>query len=235
MTTRTDRQPQRAAETRRRSHTSRRSGVGGTLVGIFIGVALGLALAAGVAFYLLKAGNPYLASGTPRDTTREATKDTSKSVRSDATGAEKPRFDFYKILPGGEEPKTAPRTTERATADRATVERAATIEKAPPPTVAKADERTAAVPDKAVETAPRAPRSGERIWLQAGSFASEGDAENLKAQLAMAGMEASLQQATLPDKGVRYRVRLGPYDNVDEVNRVKNDLAKRGFDVSVIR
>jgi cell division protein FtsN len=34
---------------------------------------------------------------------------------------------------------------------------------------------------------------------------------------------------------VRFRVRLGPYDNVDEAVRVKNDLAKRGFDATVIR
>jgi cell division protein FtsN len=34
---------------------------------------------------------------------------------------------------------------------------------------------------------------------------------------------------------VRYRVRLGPYDNVDEVNRIKGDLARRGFDAAVIR
>ena len=58
----------------------------------------------------------------------------------------------------------------------------------------------------------------ERFWLQAGSFASESDAENLKARLAFAGWQASIQQGTLPDKGTRYRVRLGPYDNTDELN-----------------
>ena len=39
----------------------------------------------------------------------------------------------------------------------------------------------------------------------------------------------------MPDKGVRYRVRLGPYDNTDELNRIKTDLAKKGFDVAVIK
>ena len=224
--------PPRAASAFRATRAPR-SGVGSTLLVLFLGIALGVGLAAAVAFYVMRAGNPYQPSVSA--SVRDAGKDAAKGLRVDPTPIEKPRFDFYKILPGGEEPKTAPRAAERATGDRAAVERTATTEKAPPPTVAKADERTAAVPDKAVETAPRATRSGERMWLQAGSFANEGDAENLKAQLAMAGMEASLQQATLPDKGVRYRVRLGPYDNVDEVNRVKNDLAKRGFDVSVIR
>ena len=37
------------------------------------------------------------------------------------------------------------------------------------------------------------------------------------------------------DKGTRYRVRLGPYDNTDELNRIRTDLAKSGFDVAVIK
>ncbi len=83
--------------------------------------------------------------------------------------------------------------------------------------------------------APRAPRSKERLWLQAGSFSTERDAENLRAQLALAGLEAVLQQATLPDKSVRFRVRLGPYDNVDEAMRAKGDLARHGVDAAVIK
>ena len=75
----------------------------------------------------------------------------------------------------------------------------------------------------------------ERFWLQAGSFTAEADAENLKARLAFAGWQANVQQGTLPDKGIRYRVRLGPYDNTDELNRMRNDLAKNGFDVAVIK
>ncbi len=75
----------------------------------------------------------------------------------------------------------------------------------------------------------------ERFWLQAGSFTAEADAENLKARLAFAGWQANVQQGTLPDKGIRYRVRLGPYDNTDELNRIRNDLAKNGFDVAVIK
>ncbi len=43
-----------------------------------------------------------------------------------------------------------------------------------------------------------------------------------------------MQQGALPDKSVRYRVRLGPYDNTDELDRIKSELAKRGFDVAVI-
>ena len=68
-----------------------------------------------------------------------------------------------------------------------------------------------------------------------GSFAQESEAENLKARLALAGWEAEVQPGTLPDKGVRYRVRLGPYDNADELNRIKGQLTQRGFDAAVIK
>ena len=53
--------------------------------------------------------------------------------------------------------------------------------------------------------------------------------------LAFAGWEAAIQQANVADKGTRYRVRLGPYDNTEELNRVKAELGKRGFDAAVIK
>ena len=91
-------------------------------------------------------------------------------------------------------------------------------------------------PEKVATAEPsKAARSGERFWLQAGSFAGEPEAENLKARLALAGWEATVQQGMMPDKAVRYRVRLGPYDNADELNRIKTELGRRGFDAAVIK
>jgi len=202
---------------------SRRSGVGGTLVGLFVGIALGLGLAAAVAFYLLRSGNPYQ---QPVAASAQPGKEPGKAGRAEPAGADKPRFDFYKILPGVEEPKVQAKAPERAAAERAA---------APDKSIGKLEEHPAAAPDKAAEPAPRAPKSTERLWLQAGSFSTEGDAENLRAQLALSGIETTLQQATLPDRSVRFRVRLGPYDNVDEATRIKSDLAKRGIDATVIR
>jgi cell division protein FtsN len=214
----------RTAPSRRSgARVARRSGFGGTLVGLFVGLALGLGLAAGVAYYVLKAGNPYQSAVATN--AREPAKDPARPGKAEAPAAEKPRFDFYKILPGIEEPKAPQKVGERSAGDKATAERALAPDKA-------ADKAPDKAADKAAE---RAPKPGERYWLQAGSFASEGDAENLKAQLALSGWEASLQQATLPDRNVRYRVRLGPYDNVDAMNRARADLAKRGFEVAAIR
>ena len=200
-----------------RPRARQRKAAGGTLIGVFIGLVLGLALAAGVAWYFTKSGSPY----QPATPGREAPREPAKAAKTEpaAPAAEKPRFDFYRILPGAEEPRVAaPKPVEKATPDKATLERAA--------------------PGKAVPGAPAgtgAAGGGERFWLQAGSFAGEADAENLKAQLALSGWEAVIQSASIPDKGLRYRVRLGPYDNTDELNRTKAELGRRGFDVAVIK
>lgn len=208
-----------------RSAGGRRAGAGGTLLGIFIGLALGLALAAAVAWTLMggRQGAPSRspeAAVAPRDTKP------SKSESPD-----KPRFDFYKILPGGEEPKIAAEKRPADRPDRAVADKAAA--KAPESGKAadRAPERVAA----AEPSAEKGAKPGDRFWLQAGSFAQESDAENLRARLALAGWEARVQSGTVPDKGVRYRVRLGPYDNPDELNRIKAQLAQRGFDAAVIK
>ncbi|MCC7326995.1 MAG: SPOR domain-containing protein [Burkholderiales bacterium] len=228
--------PNSAVAARSRAHR-RRSG-GGTLIGVFIGLVLGLGLAAGVAYYLMKANGPFPVPAGAKEA-RTAPREPAKTARADKSdpAAEKPRFDFYKILPGIEEPKMT--TDARKSADRAIVDqaKAGAAEKAPERPLDKA---MAKVPDKAPDkAAPAATTSAtklpERFWLQAGSFASESDAENLKARLAFAGWQASVQQGTVPDKGIRFRVRLGPYDNTDELNRMRNDLTKSGFDVAVIK
>ena len=216
-----DRRTSRVAAAARHGEATRRGGGGSTLLGVFIGVALGLAIAAGVAFYLTKGGNPYqtpAASSASRDPSRDATP--GRGGKAD-NATSKPRFDFYKILPGAEEPKVQSKATDRTT-DRATVERM----------IPPGEDRAA---DKAGTATGRDTKTPDRFWLQAGSFSTEDDAENLKARLALAGWEAAVQEASVPDKGVRFRVRLGPYDNTDELNRMKGELTRRGFDVAVIK
>jgi cell division protein FtsN len=223
----------------------RRGAAGGTLIGVFIGLVLGLGLAAGVAYYLMRANGPFPAQAGKE--AREAPRDPSRASKAEAS-SDKPRFDFYKILPGVEEPKVqaeAKKSPDRTVVDQAKSGAEKAPEKAPEKTAAKApDKAEEKAPAKTAEKAPdkvasaeptAAAKLPERFWLQAGSFATESDAENLKARLAFAGWQASIQQGTVPDKGTRYRVRLGPYDNTEELNRIRGDLTRSGFDVAVIK
>lgn len=203
-----------------------RSGRGGTLLGIFIGLVLGIVLAAVVALYVTGGWKAYQNQVSPaKDPGRDAAKVASADPKAAAKAeADKPRFDFYKILPSGEEPKVAPPKPAAPKGDAATV-------KASEPAKA-ADKANEKSPEKVAAADPKLP---DRFYLQAGSFLQQGDAENMKARLALAGWEAQVQVGNLPDRTTRYRVRLGPYDNVDELNRIKGELARRGFEVAVIR
>lgn len=224
----------RSPPPRRTPRPSRRGGAGGTLFGIFVGIIVGLGLAAGVAFWLLR-NNPAVQLPALTKDGRDAMREAARGGAS-TTAPDKPRFDFYKILPGVEEPKVQPKAPERPdrvdrsvveqSKDRAT-ERGAVS--APVPSAPAAGRVATAEPPA------RSVKPGERYWLQAGSFSAQADAENLKARLALAGWEASVQEGTVPDKGVRFRVRIGPYDNADELERMKAELARRGFDVAVIK
>ena len=195
---------------------------GGTLLGVFIGLVLGIALAAAVGLYVTGGWKAYQQQVAGNRTTNDS-REPLKTAKADP---DKPRFDFYKILPGGEEAKSAAKPTppDRAMADKAAGR--------PSPDQAPVEKSKAGESVASVDAGAKAP---ERFWLQAGSFATETDAENLKARLAFAGWQASIQQGTIPDKGTRFRVRLGPYDNTDELNRIRTDLARSGFDVAVIK
>jgi cell division protein FtsN len=188
---------------------------GGVVLGIFLGLILGLAIAAAIAYYLARSGlsAPLPVPGATRDAAHGSAN--KSDMPAGTTASDKPRFDFYKILPGGEEPKVG---AERKAADKP---------------IDRLDDKAAA--EAVAKAAPGAVKPADRLWLQAGAFANESDADSLKARLALAGWEAAVQSASVPDQGVRYRVRVGPFDNTDEVNRVKAELGKSGFDASVIR
>ncbi|MFZ3087624.1 MAG: SPOR domain-containing protein [Methylotenera sp.] len=72
-------------------------------------------------------------------------------------------------------------------------------------------------------------------YLQVGAFQTEEEADNMKAKLALQGFEALVQTATIPDKGVWHRVRVGPLNSLDQINKTKNDLASNGFKTDLIK
>jgi cell division protein FtsN len=183
---------------------------GGTLLGIFIGLVLGLGIATVIAVYMTKAPVPFVtkpAAQSPKssqpapDRSLAETARPAEQPKAGAPTAEAPktdkRFEFYRILPGQEEP------------------------------VSEKDLRQAA---KKGTAGPR-----ELYVVQAGAFQNPADADNLKARLALIGLQASVEPATLPDKGTWYRVRLGPYAQLDEINRVRGQLAQNGVEASLVK
>lgn len=79
------------------------------------------------------------------------------------------------------------------------------------------------------------PARGEVYYLQAGSFQKAADADNQKAKLALLGYEASVSSASIPDKGVWHRVRIGPYQKAEDVKRARAGLKQNAIETSLIK
>lgn len=70
--------------------------------------------------------------------------------------------------------------------------------------------------------------------LQAGSFAEYVDADRRRAQIALQGIQSRIQRVTIDDK-TYHRVRIGPLDDLDELNNLRNRLRQADIDVLRIR
>ena len=73
-----------------------------------------------------------------------------------------------------------------------------------------------------------------RYLLQAGAFAASGDAEAVKARIALLGLGARVESAQINGKTV-YRVRMGPYGTASELSEAKRKLASGGLPAMAIR
>ena len=75
----------------------------------------------------------------------------------------------------------------------------------------------------------------DNYFLQVGAFQNEADADNMKAKLALQGFEAVVQTATIPEKGVWHRVRVGPLSDIEQINKTRSDLTTNGFNTDLIK
>jgi len=84
-------------------------------------------------------------------------------------------------------------------------------------------------------TAPKTDGDDKWIYyLQVGAFRDQADAENARAKLALLGMEARVSEKQ-SDNGSLYRVRLGPFAQLDVMNRVRTKLAENSVDAALVR
>ena len=89
-------------------------------------------------------------------------------------------------------------------------------------------------PDVAADTEPRAVEQPGVYVLQAGSFSQFGDADRRRAELALHGIESRVQRVTIDDK-TYHRVRIGPIDDLNELNLLRSRLRQAQIDVLRIR
>jgi cell division protein FtsN len=194
------------ARTRSITPTRKRS-EGNFLAGMGVGVLVGLAVSLAIAFYLNRTPIPFMTAKPKVEKNGTTAKPPAIAGLPQGgaapSGTEKPKFDFYRILPGAEEPVTEKEIRERL--------------------------RQKGSPASQQEA------SKDVYFIQAGSFQNPSDADNQKARLAILGFESSVEPAHLPDKGTWYRVRMGPYAKLEEINKVRQALAQSGIDANLIK
>jgi len=82
---------------------------------------------------------------------------------------------------------------------------------------------------------PTAPIERPGVYvLQAGSYRNLPDAERVRAQLSLLGIDAKVQRVAV-DNDVWHRVRIGPIKDLPELNRVRKQLQAAEVDGLVIR
>ena len=191
----------------RTAPATRKRSAGGFLFGLFVGVVIGLGVSLMIAFYLNRSPVPFI-TAKPKPAEKDAKAPSiaglPQTANAPAAAPDKPKFDFYKILPGSEEPVTERELRERLRASRAAPQGQQEVSK-------------------------------DVYFIQAGSFQNPADADNQKARLAILGFESSVEPANLPDKGTWYRVRMGPYSKLDEINRIRQSLAQNGIEASLVK
>lgn len=166
-------------------------------MGVLIGLIVGLAVAIGVALYINFSPKPFVSHDKePEAAKATAQKAAPAEVNGKGKAADKPRFDFYTILPGSEAP-VSEQEIKQATGKEG---------------VAK-----------------------DSYFLQVGSFQAASEADNMKARLALLGLEAVIQTADIPDKGVWHRVRIGPFANIEDMNRSRALLAQNDIPSSLVK
>lgn len=89
-------------------------------------------------------------------------------------------------------------------------------------------------PDVAADIEPQAVVEPGLYVLQAGSFSTYADADRRRAELALHGIESQIQRVTIDDK-TYHRVRIGPTNDLDELNVLRSRLRAAQIDVLRIR
>jgi cell division protein FtsN len=187
---------------------------GNLFTGIFIGLVIGTLIAAGFAWYISRMPLPFQgkpgeseAKPVPAQASAPAQPITLPGKPGDKVD-DKPRFEFYKILPGDGGNGTAATAAEPAKS-------AEGLAAAKPPEPAKP--------------------AAEPVSLQVGAFQNPAEADNLKARLALLGMEAGVQSVALPNKGTVYRVRVGPYSKPEDVAAARAQLSQAGIQSTSVK
>ena len=178
---------------------------GGTILGLVIGLAIGLSLALAVAFYI------------------------SKTPPQERTGVKAPNLPLS-IKPA------VPADTEISEEEKPAtqIDLNKPLQGKSPAVPSSADPIADIATGKAAADAATSAKTDVVFFVQTGAFASQSEADAQKASLAMQGMQSQISEGLVDGKSV-WRVRIGPFANVDDSGIVRSKLTGMGIKPAVIK
>ena len=204
---------------------------GGTLLGIIIGLIVGLAIAVIVALAITRTSLPFTRKNeTPPASGASAGQisDPNQPLYGSKNAVKEAAKDFVK-----QPESTAPVQIQPEVK---------AVTPAPAPKAeAKADGKAPVVEKSSAEKSsadkPKTADAADDKWtyfLQAGAFRDQTDAESARAKLALMGVEARITERASYN-GTLYRVRVGPFGQIETMNQMRSKLSENGIDVAVVR
>lgn len=190
---------------------------GGTLMGIVIGLVIGLSIAVVVALLITKTSTPFTnknGKAEKADVPVTQMQDPNKPLYGNKDAAKEAAREFAKATDSSK----AAETGEIKPEVKPEIKTPALSTEKP-----LAEQQTSdAADDKYI------------YFLQTGAFREIADAESARAKLALIGFEARVSEKP-SDTGNLYRVRIGPFSQLETMNRMRAKLSENSVDVAVVR
>jgi cell division protein FtsN len=198
---------------------------GGTLMGLIIGLVIGLGIAVAVALLITKSSTPFTNKNGKADKTEGPVaqmQDPNKPLYGNKDAVKDAAKDFTKAIDSSK-----PAETVNVKPDAKPEVKSAPV----------AIEKQVEKPEtKIADAASKADISEDKYiyFLQTGAFRELADAESARAKLALIGFEARISEKP-SDNGNLYRVRIGPFTQLETMNRMRTKLSENSVDVAVVR
>jgi cell division septation protein DedD len=177
------------------------------VAGFVVGLVCGIGLSTAAALYITNSPVPFV------NKVQRPTENVNPAAGGQLPDPNKPLYSNRAALPVA--PPDRPRDAASAAGEE------------------KAPAAAAGAPATATPAAPVADNGG-RLMLQTGAFKSAQDADAMRARLALLGLDARVSEVT-QDATVLYRVRIGPYRELDDLSGIRRTLSENGIEAQVVR
>lgn len=193
---------------------------GSMMVGVLMGIVIGVVAAVSIAIYLNYVSTPFTNMG--QFVADEKLSESSGSLMSASSSQVAKNQSKPLNAPGFDQPKRL----DEIDASDASAEKKFDFYKILPGD----SDITTEKPKKLLSKNPT--RVARQHYLQIGSFRNAADANNLKAKLALIGINARIWSTDVPNKGLVHRVRIGPI-NINSMEPMQVLLRQNGIQATV--